>query len=109
MLPALIRAEHARAAPLGVDELTATLTGMLALIGGRMAADERTQWQIAIGMELQDIPADLTREALQHARRSCDHPSKVLPAIWQFVGDLPFRRRKSIERLELLASVGGVA
>lgn len=46
-----------------------------------MSSDDRTEWLRAAQVTLCDIPADLLQRGCEAARRVCDHPSKVVPAI----------------------------
>ena len=109
VLPALIHAERARCAPAGIDEVTASLTGTLALLGGAMGQEDRTAWQVAAAIELRDLPADLALEGLKHARRKCDRPSQVLPAVFDYVGDWHLRRRRFLDALIALASAAAIS
>ncbi len=46
-----------------------------------MTGDDRTEWLKVAQMTLADIPADLLARGCEVARRTCDHPSKIVPAI----------------------------
>jgi len=46
-----------------------------------MAEDDRTEWLKVARMTLSDVPADLLVRGCEVARRTCDHPSKIVPAI----------------------------
>lgn len=107
-LPVLIDDMAGRCAPLGPDPMTAEFTQTLALIGGAMPHNERVEWQIAMGAELQEVPADLARGAMQHARRTCRRAAEVLPCVIAYVEDYPARRRARLVELTRLADVAGV-
>lgn len=108
-LPALVADARARLRPAGADPISAALTGTLAILGGPMSQADREAWQIAVGMELRNIPGDLALEGLQHARRTCDDARKVLPAVFEYAGEWPARRKKYLEGLLSLAAVSEVA
>lgn len=46
-----------------------------------MSEDDRREWLLAAWGTLQGIPADLLARGCQTARETCDHPSKLVPAI----------------------------
>lgn len=64
-----------------MTELGACLT--LAVPSG-MTEDDRTNWLTVAAMEVRDIPSSYFADACKHARRTADHPSKIVPAICKF-------------------------
>lgn len=82
-------------------ELTASLT--LVAPSGMTQAD-RNEWLKTAWDSLIGIPADLLASACFTARRTCDHPSKIVPTIMREV-EAEWRRRRSM-RSEVLAALG---
>jgi len=64
-----------------MTELGACLT--LAVPSG-MTEDDRANWLTVAAMEVRDIPNSYFAQACKHARRTADHPSKIVPAICKF-------------------------
>ena len=64
-----------------MTELGACLT--LAVPSG-MTEDDRANWLTVAAMEVRDIPSSYFAQACKHARRTADHPSKIVPAICKF-------------------------
>lgn len=80
--------------PATTDDFRRELTACLSLVGAAgMSEDDRREWMIAARGTLRDIPADLLERGCQAARRTCDHPSKIVPAILAEV-DQAWRWRK---------------
>lgn len=70
------------------------LTACLALCGGiGMTEDNRREWIRAAWGTLDGIPADLLERGCAEARRTCDHPSKIVPTILREV-ETAWRWRK---------------
>lgn len=60
-----------------------------------MTSDDRTEWLKVARMTLADVPADLLARGCEVARRKCDHPAKVVPAILDEIEmALRFRRER---------------
>lgn len=49
-----------------------------------MSADDRAEWLTIAAPELADLPSMLFDDACAHARRTCDHPAKIIPAILKY-------------------------
>lgn len=49
-----------------------------------MQEAERTAWYKAAIMTINDIPLQILRRACEQARRTCDHPAKIVPFICNF-------------------------
>lgn len=72
------------------DELTACLS-LVAPVG--MAEEARAEWLAVAWSTLGHLPADLLAIGAQKARETCDHPSKIVPAILGETRDMLDRRR----------------
>ena len=81
-------------------ELTACLT-LVAPTG--MSEDDRNEWFKVAWGTLQGIPADLLARAASVARKTCDHPAKVVPAIMR-EAEAEWMRRRGL-RSEVLAAL----
>lgn len=46
-----------------------------------MTLEDRAAWQVAAFEEVRDVPAIIFAEACSHARKTADHPAKIVPAI----------------------------
>jgi len=107
-LPSLVAHERGRMAPAALEVLSNELTRQLSLVGGPMTEQEKTEWIAFMMLELERFPGDLALAALAEARRTCRRPSEVLPAIMAYLGDMPLRRQRAVERIENLARVAGL-
>lgn len=68
--------------PASEDDFRRELTACLALCGAAsMSTEDRREWLLAAWGTLADIPADLLARGCAKARQTCDHPSKIVPAI----------------------------
>jgi len=69
-------------APATPTEFRNELTSCLALVAPTgMAEDDRREWLRVAWGTLGHLPADLLARGCRKARETCDHPSKVVPAI----------------------------
>jgi hypothetical protein len=85
-----------RLRPATPDQMQAELTACLALSGASgMSEDDRCEWLRAARLTLEGIPADLLAQGCRKARATCDHPSKIVPAIMADVTDQWKWRRES--------------
>lgn len=107
-LPAIIAFERDRCAPARTTELSATLTKVLALVGGPMQQDERREWMLAAADVLREFPGDLVIESLGKARRTCRFASEVVPFVIDDMGRWPEKRLARVTALERLAAVAGI-
>lgn len=79
VVPASVLSERL---PATRDDFRRELTACLALVAPvGMSEDARTEWLKVAWGSLNGIPADLLTRGCAAARRSCDHPAKIVPAI----------------------------
>ncbi|QDC37081.1 hypothetical protein FIL70_07455 [Sphingobium fuliginis ATCC 27551] len=84
-LEAEIAELEAKLAPRSLEEIMAALSRCLTLTAPTgMTADDRAEWLTIAAPELADLPSMLFDDACAHARRTCDHPAKIIPAILKF-------------------------
>jgi hypothetical protein len=72
------------------NELTACLA-LVVPVG--MSEESRRDWLTVAWGTLKFWPVDLLRIGCEEARRTCDHPSKIIPAIVEATKDSLQRRR----------------
>lgn len=72
------------------DELTACLA-LVVPVG--MSEESRRDWLRVAWGTLKFWPVDLLRIGCEEARRTCDHPAKIVPAIVEATKDTLDRRR----------------
>jgi hypothetical protein len=75
------------------NELTACLV-LVAPVG--MTEEARGEWLRVAWETLKHLPADLLGIGCRKARETCDHPSKIVPAILAETRDLLERRRDHV-------------
>jgi hypothetical protein len=76
-------------------EASALLTQCLALVRPVGFSDENANaWLTTAVGDVLEIPADILRDACRHARKTADHHSKVLPAIFAYA-DPEIKARRS--------------
>jgi hypothetical protein len=62
-----------------------------------MTEDDRANWLTVAAVEIQHVPSAYFVDACRHARRTADHPSKIVPAICKYdPGD--YHNRAHLER-----------
>ncbi|HKY80629.1 MAG TPA: hypothetical protein VJM09_04070 [Sphingobium sp.] len=84
-LEAEIAELEAKLAPRSLGEIMAALSRCLTLTAPTgMTKEDRTEWLTIAAPELADLPSMIFDDACAHARRNCDHPAKVIPAILKF-------------------------
>lgn len=84
--------------PATSDQFAAELTSCLALVVPvGMSEEARREWLAVAWATLKHLPPDLLSVACQEARKSCDHPSKIVPAITAYA-EPRLRDRKWMER-----------
>jgi hypothetical protein len=89
--------------PATPTEFRNELTACLALVAPTgMAEDDRQEWLRVAWATLGQLPVDLLSLGCRKARESCDHPSKVVPAILAAAAPM-FNRRKEGHRANLTA------
>ena len=75
------------------------LTSCLALVRPAGLSDDNARdWLRMASSELGYIPIDILADAAAHARRTCDHHSKIVPAIVKFADAEIAERRRHIVR-----------
>lgn len=80
--------------PATKDDFRRELTACLALCGGiGLTEDGRREWLRAAWGTLQDMPADLLERGCAEARKTADHPSKIVPTIIRETEEALHRRR----------------
>lgn len=85
------------------DQLTACLT-LVAPSG--MAPADRDEWLRTAWITVQHLPADLLVRGCDVARRTCDHPSKIVATVMREVDTTMAQRRKDLAKVKaLVASV----
>lgn len=68
--------------PLDMDTALEELGRCLTLCApSGMGSDERRTWLVAAWAEIKDIPLGPFLSACNAARKTCDHPSKIVPTI----------------------------
>lgn len=76
---------EAKLAPRSLDEIMAALSRCLTLTAPTgMSQDDRLEWLTIAAPELAALPSMLFDDACAHARRTCDHPAKIIPAILKY-------------------------
>lgn len=71
------------------------LAACLALVApAGMTEESRRDWLAVAWGTLKDLPADLLTFGCAHARKVCDHPSKIVPAIIAHTAESMERRRQ---------------
>lgn len=84
-LEAEIAGLEAKLAPRSLDEIMAVLSRCLTLTApSGMSQEDRLEWLTIAAPELADLPGMLFDDACAHARKTCDHPAKIIPAILKF-------------------------
>jgi hypothetical protein len=76
------------------DELTACLV-LVAPVG--MTEEAKAEWLAIAWQTVRDLPADLLSAGCAEARKTADHPSKIVPAIMGYAGER-LQSRKRISR-----------
>lgn len=100
---ALAEAE-AKLAPASTADFRTQLTACLTLVAPTgMTPEDRQEWLRAAWGTLKDIPPDLLEAGCERARETCDHPSKIVPAIIKAT-DHVWRKRKD-DRARVLATL----
>lgn len=80
-----IRELEAKLAPRSLEEIMAALSRCLTLTApSGMSQDDRLEWLTVAAMELLVVPSIVFDDACAEARRTCDHPSKIVPAIMRY-------------------------
>ena len=76
---------EAKLAPRSLEEIMAALSRCLTLTAPTgMSQDDRLEWLMVAAPELTDLPSMLFDDACAHARKTCDHPAKIIPAILKY-------------------------
>lgn len=83
------------------DELTSCLI-LVAPVG--MTEEAKREWLAVAWQTLNDFPADMLAAGCQKARETCDHPSKIVPAIVAETADWLASRRTCATSAPMLIS-----
>ena len=76
---------EAKLAPRSLEEMGAQIIlGNTFPAPTGMSQDDRTEWLMVAAPELADLPSMLFDDACAHARKTCDHPAKIIPAILKY-------------------------
>lgn len=90
-------------APATREEFAVELTACLALVVPvGMTEDGRREWLSVAWETVKHLPSDLLSAGAAEARKTADHPSKIVPAIMAYA-EPRLERRKRIERDYLTA------
>jgi hypothetical protein len=80
--PAQSLAAHPRLAPPTTEEVVVQLSRCLTLCApSGWTTEDRAEWLAVAMEEIGGVPGEAFVEACRHARRVCDHPAKLIPAI----------------------------
>lgn len=102
-LPAAIAEAEMYLVPTSRELMVKGLTSALTLVAGvGMGEGERKTWLAAAAVTLRELPEDLFRRGIDAARRSCDHPAKVVPAVLAEVRVELDRRKRALGRARYL-------
>lgn len=83
------------------EQFGCALTPCLSLVAPTgMTEADREDWLRAAWVTLDGIPADLLDIGCAHARKVCDHPAKVVPAILTAIQDLWAKRKRDLSDVE---------
>ena len=87
-LEAEIAGLEAKLSPRSIEEIMAALSRCLTLTAPTgMSQEDRLEWLTIAAPELAALPSMLFDDACAHARRTCDHPAKIVPAILKYEPD----------------------
>lgn len=104
-LPAALAEAQAMIAPALGRDFTRLVTSSLVLVAGvGMTREDSRAWQAAAAEALSGIPADLLEIGCAAAKRTCDHPSKIVPTILATVGHRWDARRADLTKLRRIAA-----
>jgi len=106
-LPALIEHQAAQLAPASDERLMMALTQTCALLGFSGSQASRTEWIAAAIVRMRGVPHDLVFEALREADESCTRVTEVVKAVFDYLEDLPSRRKARMAKLLVLAEAIG--
>lgn len=85
-----------RLCPLSPTEALMELSRCLTLCApSGWSVEDRAEWLTIAMADIGEFPAEVFREACKQARRTCDHPAKLVPAICAYA-------EPQAERLRLL-------
>ena len=74
--------EDRRLAPLPMSEAVMELSRCLTLCApSGWSVEDRAEWLSIAMADIGEYPAEVFTEACKQARRTCDHPAKIVPAI----------------------------
>ena len=89
--------------PASTEMIAAELSRCLSLCAASaMTMEDRAEWIAVASLEFTDMPEDIFLAACASARRTCDHPSKLVPAIMRFEPETSAETRRYILRQTLM-------
>ncbi|MCB4860773.1 MULTISPECIES: hypothetical protein [unclassified Sphingobium] len=99
---------EAKLEPRSLEEIMVALSRCLTLTAPTgMSQEDRDEWLMVAAPELADLPSMLFDDACAHARRTADHPAKIIPSILKYepssywLGPAHARQRLSDARARL--------
>ena len=63
-----------------------------------MTLDDRTEWLTIAADEVADVPGEVLIAACRAARKTCDHPAKLIPAILAYAEEHVVYLRAAVRR-----------
>lgn len=94
-------------APATSDQFRNELTACLALVVPvGMTEEARREWLLVAWETLKHLPPDILHRGCETARKTCDHPSKIVPAIIAETKETMEWRRDSAREAAALALPG---
>jgi hypothetical protein len=91
----------AKLEPVSKKQFAAHLTACLILVApSGMTEADRTEWLRAAWITLDGIPEDLLDRGCAVARKFCDHPAKIVPAIMREAESIWNQRRANCSAVE---------
>lgn len=87
------------------EQFAVELTACLALVAPvGMTEESRREWLSVAWAELKHLPADILSAGCSEARKTCDHPAKIVPAIIEATSQaMRWRKGSASENLALPA------
>ncbi|MFK4794644.1 hypothetical protein [Sphingobium sp. ZW T5_29] len=86
--------------PPTLEQIMGALSRCLTLTApSGMTAEDRTEWLTIAAQELAGTPSAYFEDACSEARKTCDHPAKIVPAILGFKPPMWMSRSFLSERL----------
>lgn len=94
-----VREARQRLVPASPEQVIRSLTGALILVApAGFTPGDRKAWLTAAAMTLEGIPFDLLERGVAAARRTADHPSRIIGAIFDEIGEGWQNRKVNLSR-----------